>query len=135
MVKSFGQNFGDAPEIVKFEKARELLDSLSCLRLLGSGFKVQGSKKAQRKKLKADRPEQILRRLESREASRPEGGKVQPNAIPKTRKDESTKKYLTPAPLGSLEAQRTQRSCRSRSQQGPTKAPTSKLAAPFGCPR
>jgi len=83
MVKSFGQNFVDAPEIVKFEKAREVLDSLSCLRLLGSGFKVLGSKKAQRKKLKADRPEQILRRLESREASRPEGGKVQPNAITK----------------------------------------------------
>jgi hypothetical protein len=61
---------------MKFEKAREVLGSmsclglLSCLRLLGSWFKVLGSKKAQRKKLKADRPEQILRRLESREASR-----------------------------------------------------------------
>ena len=36
-------NLGDVHEIMKFEKAREVLGSLSCLRLLGSGFKVLGS--------------------------------------------------------------------------------------------
>ena len=59
-ISEFSKNFGDIHEIMKFEKAREVLGSTSCLRLLGSGFKVLGSKKAQRKKLKADRPEQRL---------------------------------------------------------------------------